>query len=446
MRRHATKAGLLASLIIALSATAALAYWAAGGGGSGTGAAGTLSKPNVTVPSESSGSIHVEWTAARLMPTNAAADSQITYQIDRSSDGGASWTAAAGSCAAPSGTACDDDVTASGTYVYRVTAVLSSWTERSDTSSTVIRRPSAPSVTGTSGSGTTPFVNGSAQAGATVKLYTDSTCATPALDGSGNPGAQGPATAGAFRVQVAVTAGQTRTFWAKAIADSLTSGCSTSSTTYTAPGAAVPAAPNNLAALSQAPASGAVFGKINLTWTAVANATSYSVYRSTASNPATWGGAVGTVSQPAGGAGSAVALLDSPTSFGAYHYVVRAVNGSGSSSVSNQAGPAATTIQTPTNLRVTDQVGGSPKNVKLAWSAPTPLPSGTVLYNLYRSTSSASGFSAVGGCTAFTGLSCNDSSNGRTAGVTYHYVVTAYMSGSPASESAPSASVAVVQQ
>ena len=437
---------VLALVLTGVMAGSAAAYWTATGTGSGTATAGTLSKPAVTVPGDSTGSVHVEWSASHLSPTSAQADSQITYEVERSADSGATWTDAGGSCGSPSGTACDDDVTTSGTYVYRVSAVLSSWTERSDTSSAVTRRPAAPEVTGTSGTGTTPAVKGTAQAASTVKLYTDSACQTPAVDGNGNAGAQGTATGGSFSITVTVPAGQTKTFWARATAGSLVSNCSTTSASYTAAVATAPSSPSNLAAAAQAPASGAAFGKINLSWTAVANATSYDVFRSTTSNPASWGTRVGITSQPAAGAGATASFLDTPASFGTYYYVVRAVNGAGSSANSNQAGPATTKIQAPTNLRVTDQVGNSPKNVKLAWNSPTPAPTGTVLYNLYRSTNSTSGFSTVSGCTAVSALTCNDSSAGRSAGTTYHYVVTAYMSGSTTSESAFSGVASAVQQ
>ena len=437
---------LLALVVMSITTSSASAYWTATGAGSGTGGAGTLSKPTVTVPSESTGSIHVEWTASHLSPASAEADSQITYEVERSANSGATWADAGGTCASPTGTACDDDVTTSGTYVYRVSAVLNSWTERSDASSAVTRRPAAPDVTGTSGTGTTPSVTGTAEAGSTVKLYTDSSCQTAALDGSGNAGAQGTATGGSFAITATVPAGQTKTFWATATSGSLVSSCSSTSTTYTAPAATAPSPPSGLAAAAQPPASGVAFGKINLTWTAVASATSYDLFRSTTSNPASWGTRVGTTSQPAGGAGATAAFLDTPPAFGTYYYVVRAVNGAGSSANSNQAGPATTKIQPPSNLRVTDQVGNSPKNVKLAWNSPSPVPAGTVLYNLYRSTSSTSGFSAVSGCTGISGLNCNDSSNGRTAGATYHYVVTAYMSGHTASESVFSGVASAVQQ
>jgi hypothetical protein len=443
MRARLPKLSVLALIALAVTASSALAFWAAGGSGNGTGSTASLSKPAVTVPATSSGDITVSWTASVLSPSNAAGNSLVDYTVERSANAGTDWTAACGG-ATISALTCNDSVSGSGNYIYRVTAHLNSWSALSDNSSSVARRPARPVVSAATGAATIATVTGTAEAGSNVKLYTDNTCTTAALDSLGNSGASGTATGGNFSIQATVPAGQTRTFYATASANSLVSDCSTTSASYSAPNVVVtPSAPNSLTATAQAPTGAtASFGNIDLSWTAVANATSYQVFRSTSANAATSGALVGTVLQPGGGAGSSASFTDSPPSltFGTYFYAVKALNGAAASAASSDAGPATTRVRPPT-LNTVAEVGSS-NQMRLTWTAPTLVPPGVTLrYNTYRSTSSAGPFSAVAVCSNFAASPCTDSTTTSSPNTTWHYRVTAFAQGSPASESVVSNTV-----
>lgn len=444
MRVRLSKLSLLALIAFAVTATGALAYFATSGIGTGSGSTATLTKPVVTVPSGTvSGNIAVSWTASTLVPSIPAGNSQINYTVERSANAGTNWTAACGG-GTINGASCSDAVPGSGNYIYRVTAHLNSWTELSLNSATVARRPDKPVVNTATGVATIATVTGTAEAGSNVKLYTDNACTTAALDSLGNSGASGTATGGSFSIQASVPAGQSRTFWATSTANALISDCSTTSASYTAPNVVVtPSAPNDLTAVAQAPTGAiATFGNVGLSWTAVSNATSYQVFRSTTSNPANWGASVGTVLQPGGGAGSSTAFTDSPPSlsFGTYFYAVKALNGVNESAFSTQAGPVTTRVRPPTLNTVAEL--GSSNQMRLTWTAPTLVPSGVTLrYNTYRSLSSSGPFSAVAICSNVTSSPCTDNTTTGSPDTTWHYRMTAFAQGSPASESVVSNTV-----
>ena len=440
MRGPLSKLCLLVVIAFTALTSAALAYWGTGGSGTGSGDTATLTKPVVTVPANASGDITVSWSASTLIPSNPAGNALVNYTVERSANSGGSWTAACGG-ATINGLTCDDAVGSSGNYVYRVTAHLNSWSELSDTSSSVARRPARPVVSNATGVATIATVTGTAEAGSNVKLYTDSTCTTAALDALGNAGASGTATGGSFSIQATVPAGESRTFCATSTANSLTSDCSTTSAAYSAPNVA-PQAPNDLAAAAQPPTgTTATFGDINLTWTAVANATSYQVFRSTTSNPSNWGSSIGTVSQPVGGAGSQVTFSNTPPAFGTYYYSVKAVTGVLDSDFSSQAS-ATTRIRPPTNPGAGTQ---GQSNLRVQWTAPSPIPvqANQLRYNVYRSSSSAGPFSLLSACSGISAAQCTDSN--VPAGTTYHYRVTAFVTGFPGSESVQTATVSATR-
>jgi hypothetical protein len=146
--------------------------------------------------------------------------------------------------------------------------------------------PATPTLTGTtpaspSNATTSPFVDGSAEAGATIRVYTNATCTgTPTATLSDNPGT--------FAVGVSVTANSTTTFHATATdAAGNTSGCS-SGVTYThdnraptAPvlGAFTPASPSrvstspSLAGTTEAGTTVRIFASANCSGAAVATLT-----------------------------------------------------------------------------------------------------------------------------------------------------------------------------
>lgn len=439
MRGGLSKLVLLVIVGLAIATSGALAYWSADGRGTGSGSAATLTKPVVDVPDAPvSGNVDVSWSASTL--SNSAGNSQIRYTVERSANGGSTWSAACGG-GTINGTGCSDAVGTSGNYVYRVTARLSSsWAELSATSDAVGRRPDRPNVQRATGAATIATVEGTAEAGSAVKLYTNPGCTTAAVDALGNA-ATGTATGGSFSIQASVPPGESKTFYATSTANSLTSECSTTSASYAALNVA-PAAPSNVAATAlAAPQEGTDnLGNIDVSWTAVAGATSYQVYRS---ETLTGGTLVTTVPQPVAGAGSTVTFNDNVSwAANGYYYFVRAVNAVGQSADSNRAGPATPRMRAPAlgTVEVVSKQGAN-TGLKLQWAMPAKpgaIANRDVRYHVYRSTSSTSGFTKLttGPCSSAelgTATTCTDV---PPAAGTYWYRVTAYVNGSAASESA----------
>jgi len=165
--------------------------------------------------------------------------------------------------------------------------------------------------------------------------------------------------------------------------------------------AVVPAAPEGLSV-------DAGDATVTASWTAVANAKSYNVYRST--NAGTQG--------PKIGSSSTTQYVDAAVSNGStYYYTVTADNAAGEGPASAQSPAVTPTVPVtapaaPTGLNA---VAGNGQ-VSLSWTAVA----GATSYNVYRSTSSASQGAKIGS-------SATTSYNDATAanGSTYYYVVTA---------------------
>ncbi len=136
--------------VIALGAVSATAFWVAGGIGSGAGAVGTVSAPSVSAASPVLSNPVVTWTASTVTPSSPALNAQVTYVVERSSNGGSSWGAAGGTCAAvisaPT-TNCTDSLSAAGTYLYRVTARFRTWTAVGVSGSVTVVTLTAPTIT-----------------------------------------------------------------------------------------------------------------------------------------------------------------------------------------------------------------------------------------------------------------------------------------------------------
>jgi fibronectin type 3 domain-containing protein len=183
---------------------------------------------------------------------------------------------------------------------------------------------------------------------------------------------------------------------------------------------ATPAAPTGLAATASS------YSAIGLSWSAVtppANCTisSYSVYGGTTTNPTTLiaGGVTGTTFSNTGLAASTT-----------YYYVVKAVDGDGTSAASAQAqattpaAPSCTSVPPtgPTNLTAT---ASSSSVIGLNWTAAPANPPCTITsYSVYRST--INGFTASPSnldVSGVTGTSFSDT--GLAASTTYYYVVEA---------------------
>jgi poly(beta-D-mannuronate) lyase len=174
-----------------------------------------------------------------------------------------------------------------------------------------------------------------------------------------------------------------------------------------------PSAPTNLAAA-------AGNGQINLTWTAAAGATGYTVKRSLVD-----GGPYETI---ASGLASA-SYADTNINFGTvYYYVVAATNAAGESANSNQASASAV-LQIPAAPTALHTASGNGE-AKIYWTASLT----ATAYNVKRSLTSGGTYLTVGAnvpATEFT-------DSGLTNGTTYFYKVSAV---NAAGESALSSAV-----
>jgi fibronectin type 3 domain-containing protein len=172
----------------------------------------------------------------------------------------------------------------------------------------------------------------------------------------------------------------------------------------------VPAAPSGLT-------STAGNAQVMLSWNASANATSYTVKRSTTS-----GSGYQTVSSPTTTSFTDTGLTNGTT----YYYVVTAVNSSGESGASSQVSSTPTAAlqppATPTGLTAT--AGNT--QVSLTWTASA----GATSYHVKRSTTNGAGYTQIAAPTV-----ANYIDTSLTNGTTYYYVVTALNS---AGESAKS--------
>ncbi len=175
-------------------------------------------------------------------------------------------------------------------------------------------------------------------------------------------------------------------------------------------------APNNLKATLNGTS-------VNLTWTATtttANIKGYNIYRSTTS-----GTGYTLIGSTTGRA--AVNYTDNDTELGTtYYYVVTAVNNNGGESAySNEANATIPSLNQPTNL--TASLNASLK-VDLNWTATTSPATMASGYNIYRSTTSGSGYVLIGSVTGRTTTAYTDTT--ADLNTTYYYVVTTQSTGS----------------
>jgi len=151
---------------------------------------------------------------------------------------------------------------------------------------------------------------------------------------------------------------------------------------------------------------------VTVTWSSVANATSYVVYRSTSSGAETL---VGTETSPyVDGTASAAGA--------SYFYKVAAVNSGGTSPLSAE-GSATLTPSVVSSLVITSSAGATP--VTLAWTS-SP---GTTGFQVYRGTS-ASPLTLLD-----TGSGSTYSDAAAAAGGTYYYTVTQVNAGGTSAQS-----------
>jgi len=141
--------------------------------------------------------------------------------------------------------------------------------------------------------------------------------------------------------------------------------------------------------------------QVTLTWNASIGATSYNVYEST-----TYGGPYTKLNSTTNTNYTVTGLTNGVT----YYFVVTAVNSTGESGYSNQAG--ATPVAVPTNLTAT----AGNEQVTLTWNASI----GATSYNVYESTTYGGPYTKLNSTT-----NTNYTVTGLTNGVTYYFVVTA---------------------
>jgi fibronectin type 3 domain-containing protein len=181
--------------------------------------------------------------------------------------------------------------------------------------------------------------------------------------------------------------------------------------------------PAALAAPGLSPAT-AGDGKVDLSWTPVAGATTYNVYRATTAT-----GTPTKIGSPTPATGTT--FTDSTASNGTtYFYVVRAVNSAGVESTdSNQvsATPKAAPPAAVTGLTAT---AGDAK-VDLNWTAV----SGATSYNVYRSTTSGT-FTAADKVNNAPVTASSFTSSGLTNGTQYFFIVRAVNAGGESPDSA----------
>lgn len=127
--------------VVAVAASA-LAFWSASGTGVASGAAASMSAATVSVPATATNAVTVTWNVQASLVPAAAANSLITYTVQRRLGAGVYAAVTSGSCAGAKAfgtTTCVDNPPASGTYTYRAVANFNSWSATSaDTSAVVV--------------------------------------------------------------------------------------------------------------------------------------------------------------------------------------------------------------------------------------------------------------------------------------------------------------------
>ena len=190
--------------------------------------------------------------------------------------------------------------------------------------------------------------------------------------------------------------------------------CNVAEIQFIDPPGGAPAKPAGLAA---APGN----GKVTLSWTAAAGATSYHVLRSMASGY--------TGSKAVAVNVTATGYTDTGLTNGTtYYYLVTAVNARGQSGSSNQASaqPVAPP-PAPTGLTATPGASGS-KTITVSWAASA----GASSYVVSRAATSGGTYAQVGTPTA-----ASFANTGLTSGTTYFYKVAAKNAGGTSGAAGP---------
>src|SRR6058998_2540166 len=374
----------------------------------------------------SSSQISLSWTA----PMDNGGSAITGYKIERSTDGGTTWSTLVANTGNTATTYSDTGLTHTTTYTYRVSAINSIGTSSASSvasATTPIAAPSLPTgVTATAASSsqvgltwTAPADNGgSAITGYKIERSTDGGSTWTTL--VANTGS----TATTYS-DTGLAHGTTYTYRVSAINSIGTSSSSsiTSATTL----AVVPSSPTGLAAASVSSSQN------GLTWTAPADnggsaITGYKIERST-DGGTTWSALVANTGSTAT-TYSDTGLTHTTT----YTYRISALNSVGPSSTSNSAS-ATTLAVAPTSPSAPTAAPVSSSQINLSWTAPADNGGSAITgYKIERSTDGGSTWTTLVANTASPATAYSDT--GLTHTTTYTYRVSAINSvgtGSPSS-------------
>ncbi len=334
------------------------------------------------------GQVGLSWTAAA---------STTSYNVYRgTASGGESATAVA---TAITGTIYTDTTVANGvTYYYEVAGVNATGTSSKSNEASATPNsgppPSPSSLTATAGNAQVALTWATDTGAASYNVYRGTASGAE----STTPIATG-VTATAY-TNTGLTNGTAYYFEVSAVNSSGTSGMSNEASAT--PSSSPPAAPTGLTAT-------AGNAQVALSWTGSSGATSYNVYRGTASG--------GESATPIATAISTTSYTNTGLTNGAaYYFKVAAVDANGTSAESSEASatPVASVPPAPTGLTATSGAA----QVALSWTASSSATS----YNVFRGTASG-GESATAIATAITTTTYTNT--GLTNGTAYYYKVAA---------------------
>jgi alpha-tubulin suppressor-like RCC1 family protein/fibronectin type 3 domain-containing protein len=336
------------------------------------------------------GNVALSWTAS-------PAAGSITYSVLRSTVSGGPYTTLSSTV---SGTTYNDPTVADGTTYYYVVNATNVAGTSSNTAEGSIRTISAFTLTSVS-------VNGSGSLAISWPVVTGASAYTlqyGTVNGTYSTTVSSAATSPT--TVSALTAG-TPYYFNVIATNAIGSGTSKAATSSLA------GTPMSAFTLSSVVASS---GQTIVTWAASTGSTSYSVLYGTAS-----GNYTTTVANQ-----TSPATITGLTNGSTYYWMVKAVNASGNLNASNELSSQPIAVpSTPATL-----IGqGTHHQSALTWTASTG--SGTIVYNVYRSSTQGSGYAKIASAQA--GTSFTDSA--ATDGSIYYYVVSAQNAGGESSYS-----------